>query len=211
MSKSTKVIAGLGVVAALGVAALPVASFAVTTGDVPLSITVQSKLGLAVQTTTAPVHKTDPGKAIATAASTLTATSNDVHGYTITATGTADTNGLTLKGADGNSYTIAPISEADGVAITNGADISEAGSSWGIKLGAAYGTGESGDFAADVYKGVTDGATVVKSTSSVYPESPVTTVNYGFIIGDDAPVDTYTGSITYTIAANPAPTTQNGD
>ena len=155
MLKSTKIVAGLGVVAALSVAALPVASFATETnysGEVSLSATLQDEIDIKIDT----VDMTTTGSAASgtavtfmNAEATPTANLSAGHSYftgdktqitvstNVPNTYTLSTSGSVLTSANGD--TIARAGYFDGtdgglsISGTN-ADEYNGASMWGIKV-----------------------------------------------------------------------------
>lgn len=86
MSKMSKVIAGLGVVAALGVAALPMASYAADKA-ITVNASIDDSLSLTVDKEAVSMSLMNGG-AIVTDTVTATVSTNSLGGYTLTAKGT---------------------------------------------------------------------------------------------------------------------------
>ena len=112
MSKSTKVIAALGVVAGLGVAALPLSSFAASTGDVNVKVEVGSTISMTIDgadhSTTA-LEKSvamDNNDTDSSLTASIKVTTNDANGY-ILSVKDKNGDGAALKGAlSSNTQTI---------------------------------------------------------------------------------------------------------
>ncbi|MBR3365913.1 hypothetical protein IKG48_02210 [Candidatus Saccharibacteria bacterium] len=155
MLKSTKIVAGFGVVAALSVAALPAASFADTettyNGQVTLRATLQDEISIKIDTAdmttsgsagegtlvefmnseSTPTSSLSTGKSYFTGNKTqITVETNVPNTYTLSASGTELTSG--------NNDTIARAgydSASGGLTITNTNEDDYAGDSmWGIKI-----------------------------------------------------------------------------
>ena len=174
MSKITKTIAALGVVAGLGVAALPLASYAAdpVSETINVTATVGSTISLDV-TENAIALSPIGGGVIATDTTDATVSTNALGGYKLTAEKVSDGN---LTSGD---YTI-----ATGVPTDNGET-----SYWGIKGGSQA-----------EYAGL--GSTVTLKSTSAVANSEVTTITVGVNAAADQQTGAYTGSFTLTATAN---------
>ena len=83
MTKYAKIMATFGVLAGLGVASLPLATFAATTSETTVKVTVQEGVSIANDNSTADAGNKTPGEA-GTATSNLTAGTNSAAGLKIT-------------------------------------------------------------------------------------------------------------------------------
>ena len=95
MSKITKTIAALGVVAGLGVAALPLASYADSPDSKPITVNanIGSSFSLTVDKNAVTLAPTNNGPVVNTETDggiNATVTSNNANGYTLVLTGTED-------------------------------------------------------------------------------------------------------------------------
>lgn len=156
MRKSTKIVAGFGTVAALSVAALPVASFAETTttaysGEVSLSATLQDEIAIKIDTvdmTTSGAATKGTDVVFMNADATPTASLSAGHSYftgaktqiTVTTnvpnTYTLATSGSVLTSANNDTIGLAGYDSTSGglsIASTNAADYT-GDSMWGIKV-----------------------------------------------------------------------------
>ena len=125
MSKVTKTIAALGVVAGLGVAALPLASYAATTDTVTVNAEVGTSMSVSLDKDSVSLNPTAGGVPVST---------EDAPAQTITATAiTNNTNGykLTLTDADSTNHYLA----SGGNHIAPGVP-TQGDSFWGVKFGA---------------------------------------------------------------------------
>ena len=175
MSKITKTIAALGVVAGLGVAALPLASYAVNPTTVNLTASLDDSLSLDV-TETELSFDLDNGGAVVTDTTAATVITNNAKGYDLNikagSGGTALTSG---------SYSIAAGAAAQGA------------SAWG------YNTDGS-----STYTGVTaEDVSIADSDAPTAVEGVTTTITVGVSADATQEAGTYTGSFVLT-AANKA-------
>ena len=214
MSKSTKVIAGLGVVAALGVAALPLASFA-TSGDygtVAVSATVPDAISMTIDGT-ATTGSGVAGNAVAfgnvaqgaiavsdgsTIQNNVTViSSNAAYNFKVTNT-SAGTNGA-LKSTTSE---IAPFATATKPAT------GQSTSGWGFRVtktggaisATAYDDATLMDGSDKTYIGVPTTETTLDAVNA--PAAAVTgtyTMEYGLQVSDSQASGTYNGSITYKV------------
>ena len=150
MSKSTKIIAGLGVAAALGVAAIPVASFADTAGTHTVTVTASVAGDIVVKAAT--------GDATATADAALT----DITGSS--STGSIGFGNLGIKDQKVHANTtVIDVETNYPHGYTLSADANEltnavGGATIGRASGEAFTTG-TGDYAG-TYPSFTDGSKV---------------------------------------------------
>lgn len=214
MSKSTKVIAALGVAAGLGVAALPAATFAdSTTYTVPLAVNINESLNL--EGTTTGEFASNAGVTLAAGESDLnsktvfTANYNKAGGWKVTVAGTNDAaqqSGSTLwnNATSGQGQSIAPFASGKSYTPAEGKIVLGDGdpSGWGITVtdvadDVTTGTG----YSATAYTGITANA-VVASTSTTGNAGKSFTVNYGVALADGQAAGNYKGNLTYTLEAN---------
>jgi hypothetical protein len=186
--KSTKVIAGLGVVAALGMAVMPFAgAFAEKTGNVTVKYTINDNLSLTL------------------------------NGETKTATITAGTPDTTLSSTakvEGNSaYTLAVKSDGKDANLDNGkgatiAPMTTAAASleegkWGIKV--ATTEGARNVLGAENFNGVDTTGKVIMDrqtlTGLLPTDGDIATVTYGVHAADNQSAGVYQDTLIYTVAA----------
>lgn len=216
MSKSTKIVAGLGVAAALGIAAVPVASFAVTdlSGTVDITATIADSFSMTIDTKTASQAGT-AGNAIDFGE--VAVNSTDTAGSTTLVVTTNIPDGYNLKafatGAAGHE-TALHNAEADadipGYASLSALTAGTAG--WGIKVSAVEkDVADAGAAAARALNGgVFDGTQYLAPTTagaiidsiaadSISAMHEVTyTVDYGIATSANQAAGTYAGQVTYT-------------
>ena len=224
MSKSTKIIAGLGVAAALGVAALPMASFAYTgEGTVEVSASIAGTIGMQINTAAdgtmsgdiadeatqagfeAAFGNVTLGNGYKKVGNTIIKVhTNQPGGYVLSATG-AD---LEQTGADTGTAVI-PASTAGVTVATNDTVISNAVSGWGITvdktntgtattetLGSFFTNAASNSFKADTDEQVID---TVSDVQTAYEGTY--TIGYGLTVATNQPSGAYSGTITYVATA----------
>ncbi len=182
MSKLTKTIAALSVVAGLGVAALPLSSYA---ADVDVYATVKDSLS--VSTTNAVVRIADvvPGGAIATGSTTINVSGSSVSGYK-----------LQIQGKDGNTD-LTEWNEALDAPAVNPAkiatgDLNGATSAWGYRIG-------EGTAWAQIPTTATD---IAGATSAAAPKPDSFDITFGVKAAGGQKAATYKGGVTITAVAN---------
>ena len=191
MTKSNKVIAGLGVAAALGMAVMPFAgAFALDptsattddSADVEVEIIIDSAIALSVDAAKVSTNM-DTSDADETLSTAVTVSTNDVDGYTLTVIDADATNALTATGVTGGTI----------AAYTSPVSAPTAGTAgWGLK---------GGDVSQ--YTGVpvsTGTALTLKANGTAQAADEVTNVTYGVATAANQPTGTYSDTITYTAA-----------
>ncbi len=181
MSKMSKVIAGLGVVAALGVAALPMASYAAvttgSTGDVEITTSIAGTLSLTASDVNIPAL-TNNGD-VQTGVSNIVVTSNNISGYT-----------LNIKADDPT------LSSDSGDTIDAGAP-AQTTSAWGYK---AWGTGTA---EGTDYTGVTTTDAAVKKTAApTAHDGDKWALTFGASADSSQAAGNYSGTVTLTAVTN---------
>lgn len=176
MSKITKTIAALGVVAGLGVAALPLASYAVNPTTVNLTASLDDSLSLSV-TETELAFDLENGGAVAKDTTDATVTTNNASGYDLNIKAGAGGTALT----DGSSHSIEAGAAAQGT------------SAWGYNTDGG-----------DTYKGVTaEDVSIASAAAPTEAAGTKTTITVGVSADSTQEAGTYTGSFVLT-AANKA-------
>lgn len=223
MSKSTKIIAGLGVVAALGVAALPVASFADDYGT--HTVTVSAEVGGSITAKVATGTNPTPSTWASTGTiqfgnlaggdmlvhddtTQIDVETNYPNGYSLTAEAEALANNVTGGGEISltNGATITGTASAKGT--YNGAT-----SVWGIKVtktaydytntdwassASALSAGSdysSTDFVSKATGTIDESGAISATTRNKYD------INYGIAIASNQASGSYSGDIEYTLTA----------
>ena len=175
MSKITKTIAALGVVAGLGVAALPLASYAANPTTVNLTASLDDSLSLSV-TETELSFELENGGTVATDATDATVTTNNAAGYD-----------LNIKAGSG------------GTALVSGSHSIEAGAA--AQGTSAWGYNTDG---GSTYTGVTaSDVSIASAEAPTEAAGTKTTITVGVSADSTQEAGTYTGSFVLT-AANKA-------
>ncbi len=228
MSKLTQSIAILGVVAGLGVTALPLSSYAApvidgtaptegavagATYDGTLDGEVEDKATITLKIVKRLSIELDKKKADLTDGSTqdkirVTVDTNNGTGYSLKMTGTtAAAEGKALPtGADGSV-----LLNANGVDFIKAGDLAQSTSTWGYKLAAATGEGAPAagtlPATAAAWTGVTTaGAEIMSSTVGTETGGEAVDVTFGADVKSDQAAGVYTGQVTFTATDNPAAT-----
>lgn len=199
MLKSTKIVAGFGAVAALSVAALPMASFATETnynGQVSLSATLRDEIAIEIDDTamatsgsptagdpvafmnseSTPTVDLSAGHSYVTGNATkITVTTNVPNTYTLSASGsalTSGTNSIALAGyGDGTSGGLDL-----GSTPTNGADYT-GDSLWGMKISGVDKAGDPIDLSTS------SGDSLFKDAATYQISDTGTVVDYAQVTG----------------------------
>ena len=199
MSKSTKIIAALGVIAGLGVAALPMASYAANTGDVKVQIEVGSTISMTIDNTdasTTPVNKTkamNNNETDSSLTAAIRVTTNSSDGYILEVKDKAGDGAALAAETSGNTDSIPAFS-------TKQTTLSSANAGWGMQAANTNANATVADAFSGGYGGVTNSdQTVVTVTGTA--DNDLTTVTYGIATKSDQVADTYSNIITYTATA----------
>lgn len=191
MSKSIGVLVALGVVGGLGVAALPLSTYADGTPkseDVGITLTLDDELQISVDKST--TDKVDLSGEDHTGDATVTVKTNNTKGYNLGIKGSAATNATALTSTTNANDVIA----AAAGTISNPAALDTTKSEWGYRLA----TWETGKFA-----GVTGKNDVIKTTSAPTTSAgDATVVTFGVSIADGQAAGTYEGQVTFTATNN---------
>lgn len=216
MSNISKTIAVLGVVAGLGVAALPLSTYAAPTvwsetggsdttygsdkdgnhfvkKDTDIKLTIEDVLSIDIDATEVELTSTDGTEYTNAAPLNVTVISKNSKGYNLTIAGTATTNKTSLTNAAGDQ-----IFKGAGVFATPAALDNTTQSQWGYSV-----VGEAA-FTEGLYAGVTEaGETIKTSTASTVNEGEKTQINFAAKIKDGQASGTYNGKVTFTATNNP--------
>ena len=215
MSNISKTIAVLGVVAGLGVAALPLSSYAApvkwnteastdgsygtTDGnnwvkkDTDIKLTIEDVLSIDTDATEVELTSTDGTEYTNAAPLNVTVISKNSKGYNLTIAGTAATNKTSLTNAAGDQ-----IFKGAGIFATPAALDNTTQSQWGYSV-----VGEAA-FTEGLYAGVTEaGETIKTSTASTVNAGEKTQINFAAKIKDGQASGTYKGKVTFTATNNP--------
>ena len=187
MRKTTKIMVALGVVAGLGVAALPLGSSSAlvptpaTTDDtttVTLNASVSQAYAISVDAATKSIASVNPGDTVATATGTVTAAANGP--YKVTAVASANSGAMTTTGGD----------EIPAATAANA--VEQGNSAWGIM---------GGDLGTSAYTGLGEAQTLKSSVNPSAAAGDEISVTYGVSASANQKTGTYSATITYTITA----------
>lgn len=201
MLKSTKIVAGFGAVAALSVAALPVASFAATetnySGQVSLSATLQDEISIKIDNQEMATSGTatsgtaveflnaeaTPGINLSAGHSYITGNKTQITVVTnVPNTYTLSTSGSDLTNANSNTIALAGYGDGTsaglnlGATPTNGADYSGS-SKWGMKIS---GVDKSGN---PISLSTSSGDSLFKDAATYQISNSDTVVDYAQVTG----------------------------
>lgn len=219
MSKMTKTIAILGVVAGLGVAALPLGSYAagepapVDSQAVPLSLTVAPMLEISTNMD----NDASPAKTVELTTTNATAAGGNAEyassGFNVNVK-TNNTAGYTIgikATAAGNVNMVSGDNKIPSAALTTGT------SAWAFKTGtltskgvtAAGAEGSTGTSTATSWTAVTATSTpfytATQEAGGISTAGIDTPVIFGATVAPNQAAGTYTTSVTFTATATPAP------
>lgn len=218
MSKLTSTIAALGIVAGLGVAALPLSSYAadvtvtdptaVTSTDgtavdqnVGINLTVDKTLSIDASADNVNLNKTN---SFTGTPLTVKVTTNNAKGYKLnikgTGTGTGANGKTALTGDDAKTTEIPTFEKSiaggalAALAANSGADASK--SVWGYT---ASGDNVVNAFTGGLYAGVTEtGETIAENDAPTADTGNETSVTFKAIVDNAQPAGTYKGQVTFT-------------
>lgn len=202
MSKSTKIIAALGVVAGLGVAALPLSSFAAETGDVNVKVTVGSTISMTIDDadrSTVPLEKAvtmDNNDTDESLTASIKVTTNDADGYILSVKDKAGDGAALKPTLSTNTQTIPAftVKQTDLSALVTDTY------GWGMKAANANTSATVSTAFDGGYGFVTDADQAVVTATGTAAEDE-TTITYGIVTKSDQVADTYSNLITYTVTA----------
>lgn len=216
MSNISKTIAVLGVVAGLGVAALPLSTYAAPTvwsetggsdttygsdkdgnhfvkKDTDIKLTIEDVLSIDTDATEVELTSTDGTEYANATPLSVTVISKNSKGYNLTIAGTAATNPTSLTNTAGDQIAAGTGTFATPAALSNATN-----SEWGYSI-----VGNTA-FDGGLYAGVKSaGETIKTSTASTVNEGEKTQVNFTAKIKDGQASGTYKGKVTFTATNNP--------
>lgn len=181
MSKMTKTIAALGVVAGLGVAALPLSSYAAQSQPVTLTAVIDSNISITAEDTEVSVGTVMVGGEVAKASTDVTVTTNSATGYT-----------LQIKDEDANTNMT---NNANLDAVIPAGSPAKGTSAWGVSV----------DDGAE-WKAVTaDGIELAKSSTAASEDdlfTGTTTVTFGVSAATGQASGTYKDTVVFVATTN---------
>lgn len=196
MSKMTKTIAALGVVAGLGVAALPLSSYATIVFD-STTVTAQAIIGEAISVTadatddTVKIENVTASQEAATGSTVLTIQTNNTNGYNVAIKDADAVTALTTDGADaGNGI---PASNA----LTKGTK------GWGFKTATST-EGVTVSAAAQAYRAIETGTQTIASRASgaSVTDGDKIDLTFGVVVDSSIAAGTYSDDVVITATTN---------
>lgn len=192
MSKLTTAIATLGIVAGLGVAALPLSSYADTsaTTNTAIKATVEGNISITANKTEADLGTVVPGGAIASDAVTYTIETNNGSGYTVNMVGSGTGTPVTDLVSGANKI-------ATGVPTENIADGGT--SAWGFQI-SNYSTNVTPISTYNAkYAAVPATSTMIaQSNTKSEADGDTFELTYGVAAAPNQDAGVYTGQVTLT-------------
>lgn len=194
MSKMTKTIAALGVVAGLGVAALPLSSYAVNSD--PLTVKAQAVVGESISVTadaaddTVTITDVIANKDVKEESTVLTIETNNTSGYNVSI---KDADSVTALTTDGTNA-------ANGIPAS--ADLTAGNKGWGFK---ASTTTEGVSAAASAnYRAILDTpvALASRSTGASVTDGDKVTLTFGVVVDSSIAAGTYYDDVVITASTN---------
>lgn len=188
MSKITSAIAALGVVAGLGVAALPLSTYAVdpaSEGPVTVKVTVNNDLALASDTSEVDFQELNSGSGVVVKNAAAKLTVSGTVKYKLSVHDTDATTALTLLNADGTPDT------TTNAGIPNTATLADNVSGWGLRKNGGAWIELDGTTPVELDKG--------DLTTTGSKGAPIDTeVDFGISIGSNLTNGTYQDQIMFT-------------
>lgn len=223
MSKMSKTIAILGVVAGLGVAALPLSTYAapiidgtapdttkdgIVSGDTAVKLTISDELSMELSKDTTEGNEVDLADGSAPVPMTVKVITNGSKGYNLNLKGSATTNPTSLTNDDGDQILSAAAKFAAPAPLSNATN-----SEWGYNVAntnanlstesaaaiAKFKTGETLNYAGVI---AGDGDEIVNATKPTGSAGDTTTVTFAAVIKDGQAAGTYNGKVTFTASNN---------
>lgn len=196
MSKMTKTIAALGVVAGLGVAALPLSSYATIVTD-STTVTAQAIIGEAISVTadatddTVKIENVTANQEVKEGSTVLTIQTNNTSGYNVNIKDSDATTALTTAGGDA----------ADGIPAS--ATLTKGNKGWGFKASTSTeGVAVSG--AGQAYRAIetTPLALASRSTGASVQDGDKITLTFGVVVDSSIAAGTYSDDVIITATTN---------
>lgn len=196
MSKMTKTIAALGVVAGLGVAALPLSSYATIVSD-STTVTAQAIIGEAISVTadatdyTVKIENVTANQEAATGSTVLTIQTNNTNGYNVTIKDADAVTALTTDGADADN----------GIPASN--TLIKGTKGWGFKTATST-EGVTVSAAAQDYRAIETGTQTIASRASgaSVTDGDKIDLTFGVVVDSSIAAGTYSDDVVITATTN---------
>ena len=195
MSKMTKTIAALGVVAGLGVAALPLSSYATIVTD-STNVTAQAIIGEAISVTAdatddiVKIEGVTANQEAKEGSTILTIQTNNTAGYNLTIKDADTTTALTTEGGSAD----------DGIPAS--ATLTKGTKGWGYKASTAT-EGMSATASAN-YRAISDSPAMLasRSTGASVADGDKVTLTFGVVVDSSIAAGTYSDDVVITATTN---------
>ncbi len=190
MSNITKAIAVLGVVAGLGVASLPLSTYAQysETGPVKVTAVVDSQISVTAADNEVKLGTVMPGGPVSTGSTTVNVATTNTSGYTLVVKDADENTGLYAQSADGS------LNMTAGQFIPAG-PAAKGTSAWGVRAGSTA-----------AFQGVTPysgaGVELKKTATSATVDGDQTEVEFGVSVATGFPEGTYQGEVVFVATTN---------
>lgn len=198
MPKMVKTIAALSVVAGLGVAALPLSTYAVTDST---NVTAQVEVGESISVTadaaddTVKITGVAANQDVKEGSTILTIQTNNTSGYNLTIKDADTTTALTTTGG----------SASDGIpAIASAGDLVKGKKGWGFKTSTST-EGVSVSSSAQAYRGVETSPQTIASRATGASAANVgdqVTLTFGVVVDSSISAGTYSDEVVITATTN---------
>lgn len=196
MSKMTKTIAALGVVAGLGVAALPLSSYAAVVTD-STTVTAQAVIGEAISVTadaaddTVTITDVTANQDVKEGSTVLTVQTNNVNGYNLTIKDSDTVTALTTDGTDATN------------GIPAAAALTKGTKGWGFKT-ATTTEGVTVSASAQAYRAIETGTQTIASRASgaSVEDGDKVTLTFGVVVDSSIAAGTYSDDVVITATTN---------
>lgn len=189
MSKITKAVAALSVVAGLGVAALPLSSYAAETGPVRVTAIVDSTISVTANDAEIDLGTVMPNGPVSSAKTSITVATTNETGYTLVVKDADERTGLYKNNNDGSLNT------TDGQFIPAGAP-SKGATFWGVRK-----DNTSAYVGVTPYSGA--GIELAKTTTSATTAGNTTEAEFGVSVATGFTNGTYAGEVVFVATVNP--------
>lgn len=199
MSKMSKAIAALGVVAGLGVAALPLSSYAAVVNSDPLDVTAQAIIEESISVTadatddTVKIENVTANQEVASNSTTLTVETNNTSGYSVSIKDKDAVTALTTDGTDA----------ANGIPAATEAALIKGNKGWGFKTSTTT-EGVTVPTAGQSYRAIETGPQTIASRASgaSVADGDKIELTFGVVVDASIAAGTYEDVVTITATTN---------
>lgn len=189
MSNISKAIAVLGVVAGLGVAALPLSSYAATSRDVKVTAKVDNTISVSADTTEVNLGTISANGAPSVGSVNVNVTTSNASGYKLSVASTNKDAALYSVNESGVIDTTAS------KAITSSSAVKQGSTAWGVKGGDLLNW-------TKVAASTDATPTLIRTTAAPAATGEPTKVEFGVSVGENFAEGTYEGYVVFTAETN---------